>query len=486
MSEAFKIASLDHGKPPLCVDLDETLVKSDTLLESLVLLVRQRPLLLPRVPFWVLRGPLYLKERLAENVQLDAARLPYNQEVVSLLRKEQSRGRKIILVSGAHRSIAQGVANHLRLFNEVYGSRDGVNLIGAQKAKFLTEKYGNGGFDYIGDSRMDLHVWRHAHSGVYVGNSRSLLTAAKKHTHISEHIRGHGLSLKLLIRTLRCHQWVKNILVILPIIFAHRFQDWQALYHSFLGFFAFCFAASSIYIINDLVDLFDDRQHPDKKFRPLAAGDVSLMTGLRLVPALLALAFVCASMLPLKFSIILVCYVAATAAYSFYLKQIAIADILVLAGLYCGRLFAGGAASNITLSPWLIAFTCFFFLSLALVKRCSELLMLQTMNQSQTRGRGYTVQDTRLLVSLGVASAYISILVLALYVSSENAKSLYANKDLLWSACPIALYWISRIWLITNRGEMHSDPIAFAARDRVSWALSLVVFCFWLAAHGFA
>jgi 4-hydroxybenzoate polyprenyltransferase len=471
---------------PLCVDLDDTLIRSDSLIENTLQLIAKEPLLIFTLPLIaVARGKAFLKHYVASKQAIDAASLPYNEELISFLRKEQMRGRKLYLVTGANRKVGRAVNNYLRIFDDVYGSDKAVNLVGENKKTFLVKKFGNRQFDYIGDSSHDLSVFKHAHHAILVGVSRSVEAAARKHGNVALVFKRQKLGLKTIVKAMRCHQWVKNLLLFLPLIFAHQIPSPELLLKALLGFLAFSFCASSIYLINDLIDLPADRAHPDKKKRPFASGELPLTHAIYLVPLLWVLSALCVSYLPAHFIYFIGGYALLTTAYTLRLKQVPIADILVLATVFSTRFFAGSIATDVKLSPWFIAFTAFFFLSLALIKRCSELIMLRDLKQTKSKGRGYLVEDIPLLVSLGTSSGYVGVLILALYVNSDNARNLYPGREILWTILPLMLYWLSRMWLITSRGQMHSDPIAFVIKDKVSWFIYGTMGLFWMIASIF-
>jgi 4-hydroxybenzoate polyprenyltransferase len=274
-----------------------------------------------------------------------------------------------------------------------------------------------------------------------------------------------------IVRTLRPHQWTKNLLLLVPLLAAHRLADFAALGAVLLSVIAFSLCASSMYVLNDLLDLETDREHPRKSMRPFAAGEVSVATGLALSPMLLAAGALIAFTLPTKFLLALAAYCALALAYSFVLKRFVLLDALLLAGLYTSRIIAGAATASVALSFWLLLFSVFLFLSLAFVKRYAELEDLRRRQRLQALGRGYRVEDLAVLRSFGTASGYLSVLVLALYINSPDIQQLYHRPKAVWMLCILVLYWISRVWMTADRGGMHDDPVIFALRDRVSLGL---------------
>lgn len=452
---------------PLCVDLDGTLVKTDTLLEALLVLVKRRPWSVLRLPLWLAGGRAHLKRQVAARVALDAASLPYNEDVLRLLRAEGDAGRPLVLVTAADESIARAVADHLGLFQDVIATNGAENLKGRAKMQVLRERFGAAGYRYAGNHASDLAVWNGAEAAVVVGPAR---LAKRCRVPVTQLIERRRAGVRIVLKEMRLQHWVKNALLFVPLMMAHQVMNPALLMKASLAFLSFGFCASSVYLVNDLLDLEADRHHASKRFRPLAAGNMALGTALALVPAFLAVSIYCALQLPRMFAVTLAIYVGLTFAYSFRLKHVELIDVIVLAGLYTIRVIAGSAATGVVPSPWLLAFSTFFFFSLALIKRFSELHLARRDGQT-TKVRAYYEADMELIASLGATSGYLSVLVLALYINSEQVVSLYGTPVLLWLICPLLLYWISRAWLIAHRGQMHDDPVIFALRDPVSYAV---------------
>ena len=454
-------------KKPLVVDLDGTLIKSDLLLESFMLLIRANPLNLIWVVMWLLKGKSTLKEEIAKRADIPVEYLPYNRDLIDYLKDEAASGREIILATASHERYAHDVAQYLQCFDAVLATNRLVNLSGSKKREALIERYGEGGYVYAGNAKVDLKVWSHGSAAVVVGN-KGLVKAAESLCSVERTFEQKSPSLKVFIKALRVHQWVKNGLIFIPLITAHQLQNIEMLMMSLLGFIAFSVCASSVYFLNDLLDLFDDRRHATKCKRPFAAGSLSLLVGIIGTPILLLIAILACWFLPTEFQLVLAVYYILTLAYSFTLKRLVMVDVVTLASLYTIRIVAGAAAIGVLLSFWLLSFSIFVFLSLAIIKRYTELLKLKAKSASKALGRGYQVEDLELLSSLGGASGYISVLVLALYINSPDVKSMYANPVLMWPACLVMLYWISRIWIIAHRGNMDDDPIVFALKDKAS------------------
>jgi 4-hydroxybenzoate polyprenyltransferase len=415
---------------PLCVDLEGTLLRSDPLLESVMLLIKQNPLYLFWVPLWFLRGKAFLKAALAARVKLNPAGLAYDRELLERLQAERRAGRSIWLRTSANEQLAAAVASHLGLF-------DGVL---APDTERIAGPFGKDGYE-----------------------------VARPESGSSSRFR----KIRATLRALRPHQWAKNSLVLVPLLAAHRVGDLQAVLAALLAVAAFCLCASSVYILNDLLDLEADRAHPRKSKRPFASGELSIASGLILSPALLAGAIVITSFLPMIFWLVLAAYYGLTSAYSFFLKRFLLVDALALAGLYTLRIIAGAAAIDVPLSFWLLLFSVFLFLSLAFVKRFAELDALQRQQRLRAAGRGYYVEDLSSLQSLGSSAGYMSVLVLALYINSPEIEALYHRPKLVWMLCVLMLYWISRVWMMAQRGHMHDDPVVFALKDRQSLAIGI-------------
>ena len=460
---------------PLCVDLDGTLVKTDMLLETFILLLKKNILYIFLVPLWLSRGKAFLKKQIAERVEFEPLNLPYNLAFLAFLRTEHSRGRNLVLVTASDYRIAEKIAGHLSVFDEVLASNGSVNLSGKNKLAALVQKFGTQGFDYAANGQIDLAIWPHAKNAIVVGAPLSLANTVSQTTPVSQYFPAEQFTFFVFLKALRFHQWLKNLLIFVPLVLAHKFTDWSLLLQAGYAFISFGLCASAIYLLNDLLDLEADRAHPYKQARPLAAGSLSLLAGLGMIPALLLASVLIAWTLPGEFRGMLVMYLIVTSAYSFYLKQIVLVDVLVLAGLYTLRILAGAAAVNVPLSEWLLAFSMFLFLSLALVKRFSELRALRFAEQETARGRGYFASDLEQIASLGSASAYIAVLVLALYVNSAEVTRLYSHPVTLWLICPLFLYWLSRIWLLAHRGVILDDPILYAIKDKASYMVGFLL-----------
>jgi 4-hydroxybenzoate polyprenyltransferase len=469
---AEELAALTN--PPLCVDLDGTLILTDTLWDGVASLLR-KGLAFLWLPIWLLRGKAHLKKQVAHLGSLDVTTLPYNEALVADLRRYHRAGREIWLSTGADRLVAERSAAHLGVFTGVIASDGTVNLTGARKRSVLTARFGKGGFDYIGNSRADIPVWRDAREAQVVHPSWSLQRAMQRSdlTIGTVYEKPRTSKLRVWLETIRIHQWAKNLLILLPVVLGHRLS---ALPDAGLAFLAFGLVASSGYLINDTVDLQEDRRHHTKRNRPIARGAVGVTSALAVIPILWLLAAGICLLLPPTFGVILAIYLAFSLAYSLWLKRKPLLDLMMLAGLYTIRISAGGAATNIVISQWTLAFSVFLFLSLAMVKRVSELREFHESETLNVPGRSYMRVDIQQLGALGSASGYMSVLVTALYINSPEVQLLYSKPHWLWFILPPLLYWISRMWLLANRGHVNQDPIVFALRDRVTYiAAGLVV-----------
>lgn len=460
---------------PLAIDLDGTLIQTDSLIESLLVLFKQNPLPACAIPIWLARGKACLKREVARRVTLDVSSLPYHMELLNYLRDQHHANRPLVLATGADAHIARQIAGYLQIFDQVMASDGQTNLSGAAKKDRLTAEFGNGGFDYVGNSRKDVSVWRAARHAMMVGSRPHAADARRRLTNLDRVFKVEAADWRQWLRPLRLYQWLKNVLIFVPLLAAHQFYDIGLLTSACLAFVSFGLCASSVYILNDLLDLADDRRHPRKRRRVFASGRLPLAAGLGMIPVLLALSIATALALPGAFLIVLGIYYALTLAYSLRLKRIVILDVIILAALFTVRMLAGSAAVAIWPTAWLLALSMFMFMSLALVKRYAELVTMRIEHGLSARARSYEASDAELLAAMGVASAFVAVLVLVLYITSGPAHLHYGRQQVIWLACPVLLFWLCYIWLTAHRGAMHDDPLVFALRDRGSrFALGLL------------
>ena len=468
---------------PVIIDLDGTLIKTDTLLESVMALLKTNPLWLVMLPFWLLKGKAHLKNSIADKVEFDVKLLPYNQDVIEYIKAAKSQGHDCYLATGTVSKFAERISDHLNLFDDIFSTSRTINLTGTKKAILLNEKFGEGSYIYVGNHDVDLKIWKNSAEAVVVTHSKSLVNKAEKVNNNVQHIESETAGVKTYLKAIRVHQWVKNALLFVPLLTSHHFIQSDLIVLCILGFISYSLAASSVYVLNDLVDLESDRQHPSKSKRPFAAGTIPIVVGLGLFPILLIASFAIAlSLGSINFVAALVVYYIMTLVYSFKLKRIIMLDTIMLAALYTMRIVAGTLLINVSFSFWLLAFSMFIFLSLALVKRYTELVLMKSMGSDKVIGRGYHAEDASMISSLGAASGYIAVMVFALYVNSPEVRVLYSEPSVLWLACPILLYWISRVWIIAHRGEMHDDPIVFAVKDIQSLITGLCVLAVFMVA----
>ena len=454
---------------PLCVDLDGTLVATDTLWESFMALLKRAPLRVVMLFFVLLGGKARFKRYLAGQAPVDPSTLPYRAPVLELAREARQKGRPVILVTASDQTTAAAVASHVDVFDEAVGSDGERNLKGKRKAEFLEGRYGSGGFQYVGDAAADIPVWAAAGEAWMVAPTAKTRRNAARVVDKLEVVVERTPKWRAVIRELRPHQWAKNILLFVPLYFAHEYDDWSLVFSAGMAFFAFSFCASSIYVLNDLVDLPADRRHRTKRNRPLAAGTLAIPEGFFLMVVSFGLSiFLAARFVNPSFIWVLLGYVGLTTFYSFVLKRMLLIDVLMLASLFTYRVMAGSVAVQVELSFWLLAFSIFFFTSLAFVKRYSELIQLRQSNEFALRGRNYRVADIPLVTSIGPAAGLLAVLVFALYINSPSILTYYSTPQALWGICLILVYWVTRIWFLAGRDEMHDDPVLFAVRDRVS------------------
>lgn len=462
---------------PLCIDLDGSLTLTDTLHESILMLAGKSPLTLLRLPLWIAGGKASFKSKLADRVDLDAGSLPYHQDVLTLIEQARAADRPVVLATAAPRKVAEAVAAHLGVFDSILSTDPSLNLSGECKAAALVARFGVGGFDYVGNSADDVAVLRHARRGFLITSSRRLRQRAMSLHSSVEFMEGTASTAGQWAKAIRVHQWMKNALIFVPTIAAHHF-DSVSLLSALLAFMSFSLCASAVYLLNDMLDLRSDRLHQRKKSRPFASGAIPVAHGMVAAPSLLMLSLILAAQLPLSLFEVLIGYAILTTAYSFWLKRLVVVDIILLAMLYTTRLIAGSAATYVEPSFWLLALSMFLFLSLATVKRYTELLSLEEKS-GPLAGRGYVHSDLAVIMSLGTSSGLIAVLILAMYTQAQNAPMLYPSREWLWLAPPLLLYWITRVWMLAHRGLLHDDPVVFAARDwnsQLCFILMLVVF----------
>jgi 4-hydroxybenzoate polyprenyltransferase/phosphoserine phosphatase len=474
----------------LCIDLDGTLIRADLSVESVLAALKRQPWILFWLPLWLLQGKARLKAELAKRTQLDASVLPYNEAVLALIQDARAAGKQVWLVTGSHRLHAERVQDHLRVFDRILATDDDVNLTGSRKAAALDQELGAGRYTYVANGAVDMPIWQSAGEAITVDAPASVVARVKslgKPHHNIEIDRGKSAARRWL-KAIRIHQWAKNTLLFVPLITAHQLLNLDAITAAVAAFFAMGLCASATYIINDLLDLDADRHHTKKRTRPFAAGMLSVQSGIIACIVMLTAGILIALQLPTGFQIALACYLFATLLYSFRLKRVASLDVLLLAGLYTLRVVAGAWATGLALSFWLLAFSMFIFLCLALVKRVAELVEMRRREAdtgaalSRIKGREYGTEDIPILQVMGATSGYLSVLVLALYIHSPEVARLYATPEILWLIAPLMLLWVTRLWVVTTRGYMNDDPIFFAIKDPETWITAAITGCILIAA----
>lgn len=465
------VENIEIGTFPLVVDLDGTLILTDMLHESALRLLRDNPAQLVMLPVWLAAGKAKLKQKLANLAEVDAAILPYNLPFLDWLRDEKAKGRRLVLCTASDHQFADAIAAYLGIFDDVIAS-DGVqNIAGDHKAAVLKERFGSGGFDYAGNSSADLHVWVHARQAIVVNASSSLEAKAADRCKVERSFPSAATGARVWSKVFRTHQWLKNLLLFIPLLASHDLGNATAWITLFFAFFSFSICASAVYVANDLLDLESDRLHTRKRKRPFAAGLVPVAKGVLLVPILLFISFSIGAIVGPAFLGWLLFYFFVTCVYSFSLKRILLIDCLTLAILYTLRIVAGAAAITNVMSFWLLAFSVFLFLSLAFVKRYAELEALMAEGDASKvtlHGRGYTLRDAPLIQTMGIVAGYAAVLVLALYLNSDEVLLLYPSHEVIWGAVPVVLFWISWMWFQANRGLMDDDPLIYAVKDRTS------------------
>jgi 4-hydroxybenzoate polyprenyltransferase/phosphoglycolate phosphatase-like HAD superfamily hydrolase len=457
---------------PLCIDLDGTLIKTDLLYESLARLLKQKPWLLLMVPFWCLRGRAVLKRRIAQHVSVNVASLPYNLPLLEWLRHQKAANRRLVLATAAEESLARQVADYIGLFDGVLASDGLTNLKGKQKLRALREEAGVA-FDYVGNSRADLEIWQHCKSAITVGVSSSLLKRVRESVRNVAIFDVRLRDPRSYAAALRLHQWAKNVLIYIPLITAHQIFDPVMLVKSSLSVLLFSLCTSAQYVLNDLIDLEADRQHPKKQSRPFASGSIPLQTGFIMAPVLLVVSIIGALLLSKWFALLLISYFALSFFYSLHLKKIVLLDAFILSGLYMTRIIAGHLVTGVPFSIWLLSFAFFVFLSLAFDKRWLELDNTRRTDRV-VLGRGYEVGDIAQVNLFGVCSAFLSVVIFILYLQSDKVKEMYKQPELLWVLSPLFLYWISRIWILSSRGKINEDPVIFVLKDPVTYVVGIV------------
>ncbi|MGQ9818944.1 MAG: UbiA family prenyltransferase [Candidatus Kapaibacteriales bacterium] len=464
---------------PLCVDLDHTLISTDIIWEQVLELLRRNPLNFFLIVIWFLGGKKFLKEKLAEAVELNLKDIPFRRSIIDFIREKKKTGAKIYLVTATNQKVANKINHHLKLFDEVFGSSLQINLRGKYKANFLREKFGIGGFEYIGDSRKDLPIWELSGKNYLVSPSNNLKKKVSKIPNFGGIIGIESVGTIRYLKMIRIHQWFKNFLLFLPPILAHSFE-FYTYFKVFLAFLSFSFVASGIYILNDFFDLKSDRLHPFKKFRPIASGNVDMTTATIIFFGLLTFGILFSTIISKDFMWIILLYIFANFLYTVSFKSIPIVDIFLLSFFYALRLNAGGVATSISVSNWLLAFSLFFFLSLSALKRYSELIVLNSLNSSISYDRPYHPTQLDFIQIFGISSAFSSIVIFILYINSPTVLNFYKSPSFLWIVAFLLLFWLLNAWHSAKVGKITGDPIIFFLKDKISYLTFLMMTLFWI------
>jgi 4-hydroxybenzoate polyprenyltransferase/phosphoserine phosphatase len=479
-----EVEAAAEARTPLAVDLDGTLIHADLFVEGALRYILQGPFNIFRLIGWLLGGRAAAKAAVAAATPCDPTLLPYDQRIVAWLGEERRAGRTIVLATAADNSEANRVAEHLGVFDQVIASDGEVNLKAQRKAERLGAMFPEG-FVYAGNERADVTVWSASEAIVIANASKSLERSAEKRFDTEKVFAAPGGALRALVKAIRPQQWAKNVLVFVPMLAGHGWLDATAWRGAMLAFLALSATASSVYLVNDAADIDADRRHHRKRNRPFASGRLSPLVGLVASGVLLCtglgLAYLGGVLPWVAF------YLACSTTYTFWLKRKMLVDVFLLASLYMTRILIGGVAASSGVhsylaSSWLLAFSCFFFLSLALMKRVIEIDTVAASGGAGLSKRGYLATDGKILSAMGIASGFASALVLALYLQSSIVAANYRNPFLLWVLPAAIVYWQCRTWLKADRGDVHDDPLVYAMRDRISWAVGAVVAAAFLAA----
>lgn len=452
---------------PLCVDLDNTFFSTDTLWEQFVILFKNSPHKLIGVFFSLLSGKANLKKYIASSSPINTGNYPVNPDVLKFIEDQKGNGRKVYLVTGAHEEIAKDVAKNFRVFDGVYSTTDQQNLTGKRKANLLVETFGDKGFDYIGDSKVDYPVWKSSKNSLIVNNKSNF---ASDINNISKRFKSPKKGFfPSAIKAMRVYQWAKNALIILPMLLAQDIFNTSNWIEAISAAIFFSFTASSVYIFNDLFDLENDRVHPEKKKRPFAAGTFSIQNGFLLGGLLLTTGVLGSFYVNTYLGLTTLFYLTLNTLYSARLKKVIIIDVFCLGAFYTIRLLAGGFAVGIEITPWLKLFSFFFFSGLGYLKRFSELKLLYGLEgRVSSGGRGYHFEDLPVILLFGGLSTFASVLIFTLYIYQSQQSNLYNRPEVLWMGVLSILYWSNYIWIMANKGKIKIDPVKFVLKDKVS------------------
>lgn len=452
---------------PIFVDLDGTLIFTDTLLEQILLYLKKNPLNFINILKWIFIGISHLKNEIRKVIEIQVENLPYNKELILWIRSQKNQGNKIYLCTATNVNVANKINNYLNLFDDVFGSNEFINLKGKKKLINIYEVTNNSEFCYVGDSKPDIEVWKKAKYAVLVNVKKKLTTKVSGCSTIIHTFNNKKINFYIISKMLRLHQWLKNFLLFVPFLTSHLSISLNAISQLILSFFAFSFCASSVYIINDLLDIDSDRKHGSKRERPFAAGSVSILVGILFFVACLIISIGLTVFIENDFYNYIILYFVITCLYTLKLKTLILVDCIILSILYTLRIISGSIPIDVDISFWLLAFSIFIFLSLAFLKRYVELSKLGSKNITVS-GRGYVKSDASIVKILGIVSGFSSILVLCLYINGETSKFYYSSPEFIWLSVAIMIYWTCWVWIKAERKEIDDDPIIFASKDIVS------------------
>ena len=460
-------------QPPLIIDLDNSLITSDTLIDSISKCLSANIFNIFKLFLWILQGRSVLKYNLSKNFIINAKEIYYRSEILALIENSKKKGKKIFLCSGANENQVKIIYEDLGLFDDFYGSSLENNLTGKKKKKFLEEKFGFKKFEYLGDSAVDIPVWESCKKAYLINVSNAV-----KHKLIKNNIEYKEIKkrssffdqLKVYIKAIRIYQWVKNLLIFLPIFLSQEFSEINFL-QALIAFACFSFISSFVYVFNDFLDIKNDRNHPTKKTRPIASGEINIFNLFSLALTITLISFLLAYLfLGNIFCYILLLYIMLNLFYSTLIKSIYFLDVLTLSSFYTLRLISGGIINDISLSPWLISFSIFFFLFLALIKRIGEIKNFVKDNKVMY-GISYDEKVLDINKYIIYFSSFISLLLLIMYFFSEKALTLYNNVHVLILICPLIIIWKVRLYRAAMQNNMHDDPIVYIVKDKLSWLL---------------
>lgn len=459
---------------PLVLDLDGTLLYGDLLFESAAVFIRQNPLHLFLLAWWLLHGIAALKAQLAARINPAVDVAPFNEQLMLFARAAHQAGRPVVLATASHRALADAVAKRFPFVTDVLASTDSLNLKGHRKADALAIRYPQG-YLYAGDAIPDLAIWKRCQGAIYAGRRGSVERRLAAVAPITATYHRPHASLRTWIRTLRLHQWMKNSLVFIPLLLAGHVRDAAALATTLVGFVAMGLMASATYLINDILDVEDDRRHATKRDRAIAAGLISIPEATLAAGAILSASLGLIALCGLQAATTLLAYCGLTLAYSFRFKRVPLLDVVALATLFTLRLVLGTKTAEVPLSAWLGAFSMMLFGSLALAKRATELVRHGNLlaTDKTVNSRGYVYADLPLITSLGAASTVGAAIIMILYLINEAFRAnLYSHPELLWGVPLLVVLGLGRVWLLCGRGALHDDPVSFAIHDRTSLCMA--------------